>query len=67
MPAERQTFYNKRLADMERKRDNRESTHGTADVRVYDTHHVLTLRRSGSMKTGHNARDRREQAREARK
>ena len=35
---------------MEHKRDNRESSHGTADIHVCDTHYVLALRLSGRVK-----------------
>jgi len=48
-------------------RDNGELSRGTADVRAYNTHHLLALLPLGSVKTGLNAGTRREQAREARK
>jgi len=67
MLAERQTFCNKRLANVERGRDNGELSCGTADVHAYNTHHLLALLPSGSVKTGQNTGTRREQAREARK
>jgi hypothetical protein len=67
MLAEQPTFCNKPLAIVERERDNGELSRGTADVHTYNTHHLLALLPSGSVKTGQKAGTRREQAREARK
>ena len=58
--AEQQTFCNKRWASVERERDNREPGHGTVDVHAYDTHNLLALRLSESIKTGHNVVTRQE-------
>jgi chorismate mutase-like protein len=43
MLAKRPTFCNKRLAIVERERDNGELSRGTADVHAYNTHHLLPL------------------------
>jgi len=57
MLVERQLFCNKRLkrlANVERDRDDREPSRGIADVHAYDTHYLLVLRLAGSVKTGHH-------------